>query len=84
MKVIATGFLIGLLLSACGLVQTEESDEELKTSKLAYESCLRSTIAETNCYKEKAIYETDLAEYEARQRALSHYGASSVTVNSNR
>jgi hypothetical protein len=72
---------IGSLLLSCGIVRVERSAEDLSSSKTAYEQCLRASESVNQCSKEKAIYDADLAEYEARHKAVSRYGASSVTVN---
>lgn len=69
--------LFTILLAGCGLVrQTHElvqaqkaasqSSEDLQTSKVAYEACLRSADNPAKCDSQKAIYEADLAEYQAR------------------
>jgi hypothetical protein len=70
-----------LLLSSCGAVRTERSAEDLSSSKEAYEQCIRAAEKVDQCEKEKAIYDADLAEYEARHKAAARYGASSVIVN---
>jgi len=75
---LALGFL---LFSSCGLVRSERSAEDLSSSKDAYEQCIRAAEKVDQCEKEKAIYDADLAEYEARHKALSRYGASSTTIN---
>lgn len=75
--------LAGLLSSSCGLVRSERSAEDLSSSKQAYEQCIRESQQVSQCDKEKAIYDADLAEYEARHKAMSRYGASTVNINSN-
>jgi hypothetical protein len=65
------------------MVRTEESAEDLQSSKQAYEACLRNAPSVDQCSKEKAIFDADLAEYEARHKAMSRYGASRVIVNNN-
>ena len=46
------------------------------------EDCLRNQAAESR-ERLKAIYAADLQEYEARHKALSNYGASSIYVQQN-
>lgn len=80
MKARHAAALAFLLLSSCGLVRTGRSAEDLSSSKEAYEQCVRAAEKLDQCAKEKAIYDADLAEYEARHKAAARYGASSVTV----
>jgi hypothetical protein len=77
------GWLFSLMLSSCGLVRSERSAEDLGSSKSAYETCVRAADNLNQCAKEKAIYDADLDEYEARHKALHRYGASSTTVIQN-
>ena len=64
--------LVGsVLCSACGLVRTDRSAEELSSSKQGYEQCLRADEKADQC--EEALYDADLAEYEARHEAISRY-----------
>jgi len=77
----AAALALCLAVSSCGLVRSERSAEDLSSSKQAYEECLRAAEKANQCSKEKAIYDADLAEYEARHKAISRYGASSTTVN---
>ena len=79
----ATAIALGLLLLSCGLARLERSAEDLQSSKIAYEDCLRAAESTDQCAKEKAVYDADLAEYEARHKAASRYGASSININNN-
>jgi hypothetical protein len=78
---VALGFL---LFSSCGIARVERSAEDLSSSKEAYEQCIRGAEKLDQCEKEKAIYDADLTEYEARHKAVSRYGASTTTINNNR
>ena len=70
--------LVGsLFYSACGLVRTDRSAEELSSSKQVYEQCLRADEKADQC--EEALYDADLAEYEARHEAISR--SRSLTFN---
>jgi hypothetical protein len=70
--------LVGsLFASACGSVRTDPSAEELSSSKQAYEQCLRADEKAVQC--EEAIYDADIAEYEARHEANVRYR--SLTFN---
>lgn len=72
--------LVGsLFCSACGLVPTGRSAEELSSSRQAYEQCLRTDEKADQCEKQEAIYDADLAEHEARHKAVSRYA--SLTFN---
>jgi len=79
----AAALALGLLLSSCGLARLERSAEDLQSSKIAYEDCLRAAENVDQCTKEKAVYDADLAEYEARHKAASRYGASNIKINNN-
>ena len=78
---ILVGCLVSSVVFSCGLARLEQSARDLQSSKGAYEACLRTADSVDHCAKEKAIYEADLADYEARHKAASRYGASSVTIN---
>ena len=77
----AAALALGLSLFSCGVVRTERSAEDLSSSKEAYEQCLRAAEKVDQCAKEKAIYDADLAEYEARHKAAARYGASSAIIH---
>ena len=78
------GLLSAAVVSGCGLARMENSAEDLQSSKIAYETCLRGADNVDQCAKEKAIYDADLDEYEARHKAAARYGASTTVINNNR
>ncbi len=81
----ALAVLLSLLALSCGFARLQQSAEDLQSSKNAYETCIRAAENVDQCAKEKAIFDADLAEYEARHKAAARYGASTarVTVNNN-
>jgi hypothetical protein len=62
-----------LVFSWCGWVRVERS-AHLSSSKEAYEQRLWLAERVGQYDKGKAIYDADLAEYEARQKTFTHYG----------
>jgi hypothetical protein len=52
-------------LIGCGLVRDNRAAADLESSKANYEACIRSKPAE-QCQAEKAIFDADLVEYQAR------------------
>ncbi len=72
--------LLVFALFGCGAVRMNRSADDLQSSKLAYEQCVRAADSVDQCAKEKAIFDADLAEYDARFKAASRYGASNSTV----
>jgi len=65
---VLVGCLVSWVLFSCGLARLEQSAEDLQSSKGAYEAYLRTAESVDQCAKKKAIYEADLADYEAAIR----------------